>query len=563
LLLACTFIPTLTGCTAPKTEEDHTELTISAGKLRGAMLADNHDVITFKGIPYAKPPIGALRWASPQPAKPWSGILDATDNPLACMQQITPEIAPTYGAIPQSEDCLYLNVFAPAQALKNKAQKPLPVLFLIHGGGRARSSASRIQADIAEFNRQGIVVVTPQYRLGIFSFLAHPELSADSPHGVSGNYGTQDLLTALKWVQTNIEHFGGDASSVTILGPSGGGTAVGVLLATPLSKGLFHRAAPLCSNAGITRMHHLKTTNLDQASAEELGVRFADELNADSLEELRALPATQIQQLISNSGIASYDVPSGVGDVIDGWMFPQSIIEMHRTGARNDVPILLGFNADEVSLFGNAGLIDDTPENSNAYENSIKIQYGDLSNRFLKQYPADNLVHATYDVARDRVVSYGSETLARFSNMVTSPTYLYYMAHRPADADQPVKNTGRTRGISHCTGYKYFTGWYPTQGADEGDQKLAKTMSDYLITFIKSGNPNKDGLENWMPYEASAKNYMHFENGTGHLSSDLLPGMWELHESMRLRDEEQGHFRHWLGGWASDSSLAKNRIKSE
>jgi len=327
------------------------------------------------------PPVGSQRWTSPQAAENWAGIFKAQKQPPACIQQITTPSKSTYNALTQSEDCLYLNVFTPADALHST--KRLPVLFMIHGGGRARSATSRIKADIAALNRRGIVVVTPQYRLGIFSFFAHPELSAESTHGVSGNYGMQDLIQALKWVQTNIDQFGGNPSAVTISGPSGGGTATGVLLATPLSKGLFHRAAPLCSNAGITRMHHLKHRYLDQHSAEELGVRFANNLGVDSLQELRALSALQIQQHILQSNTDTYTPPSGAGDVLDGWMFPQSIMALHTSGKRNDVPVLLGFNADEVSLFNFAGLVDELPVSPSEYENTIAEHYGELSEQFL------------------------------------------------------------------------------------------------------------------------------------------------------------------------------------
>jgi len=462
-LIVVAFILALGGCVTPK--EPFFELTVSTGKLQGKALSQSTDIAAFLGIPYALPPIGNQRWTSPQPAKNWTGTLKAQNQPPACIQQITDPGKSSYNALSQSEDCLYLNVFAPVDAFQTK--KRLPVLFMIHGGGRARSATSRIKADIAALNQRGIVVVTPQYRLGIFSFFAHPELSAESTQGVSGNYGMQDLVQALKWVQTNIAQFGGDPNSVTILGPSGGGTATGVLLATPLSKGLFHRAAPLCSNAGITRMHHLKQGYLDQPSAEELGVRFAKRLGADSLKELRAFSALQIQQHILQSDTDTYTPPSGAGDVFDGWMFPQPVMALHKSGERNDVPVLLGFNSDEVSLFNFAGLIDEIPTSPSQYENAVAKQYGELGEQFLKQYPSDNPVESIYKLARDKVVSYGVETVARYSHQLTSPTYLYYMAHRPADADEPVKGTAITKGVAHCTDDKYFFNWYPQAGGPE------------------------------------------------------------------------------------------------
>jgi len=496
LFWGLTFLLTQGGCM--QEPSDPNLLKISTGTLQGQVLADNNNVMSFKGIPFAQPPIGAARWKAPQPVKPWTEVHNATEP-----------------------------------------------------------------ADIAALNRQGIVVVTPQYRLGIFSFFAHPELSSESPQGVSGNYGMQDLVQALKWVRSNIAHFGGDPATVTILGPSGGGTAVGVLLATPLSEGLFHRAAPLCSNAGISRMHFLKQEHLGQASAEELGLRFANGMNPKSLPELRNISAIEIQQHVLRSGINNYDPPSGAADVIDGWMFPQSILELHKAGQRHDVPVLLGVNEDEVSLFRTAGLIDDTPLTPTAYEESVKKQYGELSDSFLQHYSSEKPVDAIYDAARDRVVSYGTQTLARLSHNVSSPSYLYYMAHHPADSDQAVTGSNQNKGVSHCTDDKYFFDWYPQKDTDEIDQKLAKTMSDYMVNFIKTGNPNHTGLPTWVAYDRSSKNYMRFEDGKAQPSQDMLPGMWELYENIKERDEKLELSQHWFGGWASDDSLIKSRVKPD
>jgi len=558
VLLGITFLITQSGCT-PK-QSDPTLLEISTGKLQGQLFSDDNTLVAFKGIPFAQPPIGVKRWTHSQPAKPWTGIRSSIDAAPACMQQITDSTAKSYRELPQSEDCLYLNVFAPAEALNRKDANPLPVLFIIHGGGRSRSSASRIRANIEALNRQGIVVVTPQYRLGIFSFFAHPELSNESTRGVSGNYGMQDLVEALKWVKANIAFFGGDPNSVTILGPSGGGTSVGVLLTTPLSEGLFHRAAPLCSNAGIAKMHFLKEEHQGLASAEELGERFAKNIDANSISELRKISAIQIQHYVQNSGINTYDPPAGAADVIDGWMFQRSIIDLHKSGQRHDVPVLLGVNEDEVSLFETAGLIGETSISPVVYEERVKERYGELSSKFLQHYPSEKPLDALYNSARDRVVSYGTQTLARLSHSVSSPAFLYYMSHHPADADQFVNEDGPNKGVSHCTGYKYFFDWYPQKGAGELDKVMATTMSNYMVNFIKTGNPNQLGLPNWAPYDRSTKNYMLFEKGQALPSQDMLPGMWELYESLRERDEKLEKLQHWYGGWASDKSLVKSRI---
>jgi len=561
-LLALPLAFILTGCANIKA--DPTLLTTPLGTLQGELGAEQQDVVTFKNIPFAQPPIGDLRWAPPQSVEPWSGPLDNVRESVACMQQLVAASREVFKTIPQSEDCLYLNVYAPVDALDGRAKDPLPVLFLIHPGGRTVASASMVRADIAAYNRQGIVVVVPQYRLGIFSFMAHPELSAESPHNASGNYGVLDLVEALNWVQSNITKFGGDPDSVTIVGPSGGGTATGTLLATPLSKGLFHRAAAMCSNAGISRMHNLKQAVLDQPSAETLGLEFAKKLNANSIATLRNIPAETIQAYIQTTDLEVYDPPSGAGDVIDGWVFPRSIIDAHRSGTRHDVPVLVGFNADEASTSARAGLVDEIPPNSASYEEVLKDKYGDLSSRALALYPSDNPVASIYAAARDRIAGYSVQTLARHSHKVTSPTYVYYMAHSAPNGDDPVVGTPVTRGVAHCTDYQYFFDWYQKKDADDADKALAVTMSSYLVNFIKTGNPNpletnRTGLAQWNSYALSEKPYMHFTDGQARPSQNLHPDMWEFYERVGLADDQRGVFRHWSGGWASDGLLIKNR----
>jgi len=214
-----------------------------------------------------------------------------------------------------------------------------------------------------------------------------------------------------------------------------------------------------------------------------------------------------------------------------------------------------------LSLFASAGLVDEIPITPSAYKESVKKRYGELSIRFLQHYSSDKTIDAIYNAARDRVVSYGTQTLARQSHNVTSPSYLYFMAHSPSDADQAVNGSGQNRGVSHCSDDKYFFDWYPQKGADEVDKKMAKTMSDYMVNFIKTGKPNQASLPKWVSYDRSSKFYMRFEEGEARPSQNMLPGMWELYEDIKERDEKLGQSQHWLGGWASDEALVKSRIK--
>lgn len=532
------FMLTVLEC-GGRTHAESIKIGTPLGELVGETVVSDNDIIAFKGIPYALPPIGELRWAPPKEAGKWSGVRVAKAYSPACMQQLYPlgTSGPGAGAyLQQSEDCLYLNVFISRTTLRSKEKRP--VLFYIHGGGRRIGQADYMEK-AAKLTHEDIVLVTMNYRLGIFSFFAHPELSAESEHLASGNYGTLDLIEALKWVRNNIESFGGDPDNVTIAGPSGGGNAAGVLLASPLAHGLFQRAAPMCSGAGVSRMLLLKDAYLDKPSAESLGQEFATNLGAPTLADLRAMPAQEIQNYVQGHTLP-LGSPAGMGDIVDGWVFPKQIRELHELGARSDVPVMLGINADELTYF--PFWIGAYPKSGPDYESAIAERYGVLAGEYLKVYPAANIKQSVYDAARDGWALHGVITVAKLSRHVNSKVFLYYMAHRPPDANEVVPGTGVERGVAHCTDESYFenelVSRYGGNDVRETDRELAHIMLSYFISFIKTGDPNGEGLPIWPAYDSVGSAYMRFEGGRAESSNDLLPDNWAIYEKIRQEQDK-------------------------
>src|SRR5499427_3758474 len=329
---------------------------IDGGQLRGTSAGG---VRVFKGIPFAAPPVGALRWKAPQPAIAWSGVKAADTFGAQCMQPPYPAGSP-YASAPQptSEDCLYLNVWTAARGNDRR-----PVMVWIHGGAWTRGSGSTPTYDGAALAKKGVVVVTTNYRLRAFGFFAHPELTKESPTHGSGNYGILDHLAALKWVQKNIAAFGGDPARVTIFGESAGSWSVNNLVATPLAKGLFQRAI------GESGGQFSITRTLTEA--EQAGAKFAEANGAASLSALRAMPAATL------NGANGFQTSA----TVDGWVFPQDVMTIFKNGKQNDVPVIIGSNANEGSIF--------TPETvtGESFKQQTERQYGPDAETVLKLYP--------------------------------------------------------------------------------------------------------------------------------------------------------------------------------
>ena len=467
-------------------------------------------VRVFKGIPYAAPPIRDLRWKPPQPAADWEGTRPADRFGPQCMQ------ARVFGDMMfrsegMSEDCLYLNVWTPATS----ADEQLPVLVYFYGGGFIAGDGSEPRYDGESMAQKGIVTVTLNYRLGIFGFLAHPALTAESPHGASGNYGLLDQTQALRWVQENIAAFGGDPTRVTIAGESAGSASVSAQMASPLSKNLI--AGAIGESGSL--MGTLPPVSL--AEAEQIGVQFADRIGAASLEALRALSATQLLERASQPGTPRFPLTT------DGYLFPKPILEIYANGEQAHVPLLLGWNSQEMPYQFLLGQNEPTPEN---FAQVVRNLYGEHADAVLALYPASTVEEtkqSATDLAGDRFIGYSTWKWSDLHRQTSdAPVYRYFYAHprppmRPemgdavpglaggvvrdgeAQADQPPPPTGAV----HSAEIEYALGnlaTNPVYAWAEDDYAVSAVMQAYFANFIKTGNPNGPGLPAWPDAGSSA-----------------------------------------------------------
>jgi para-nitrobenzyl esterase len=465
-------------------------------------------VRSFKGIPFAAPPLGDLRWQPPQPVKDWKGNRKTDQFGPRCMQ--LPVFSDmVFRSNGMSEDCLYLNVWTPAKSSKER----LPVLVYFYGGGFVAGDGSELRYDGENMARKGIVALTVNYRLGVFGFLAHPELTKESPHHASGNYGLLDQSAALRWVRQNIAAFGGDPDKVTIAGESAGSLSVSSQMASPLSKGLI--AGAIGESGSV--LGTLSAVPL--AQAEQNGVKFGTNVGATSLAALRALPAQQLLEATAKPG-TPYPTPT-----IDGYLFPKSPGEIYAGGEQAHVPLLVGSNSAELPYLAILGQDPPTVEN---YRKALQRLYGDKADEVFKLYPAATeaeVMDVATDLASDRFISYSTwKWLDLATKTGKKPTYYYnYARPRPpmraetsksgsdgtqkdpkAVADQAPK----PRGAAHSAEIEYAMGnldsnkvfaWTPD------DYKVSRVMQDYFANFIKTGNPNGPGLPNWPTFDTGQR----------------------------------------------------------
>src|ERR1700733_3503878 len=437
------------------------------------------DLSVYKGIPFAAPPLGDLRWQPPAPVAPWTGIRKADAFAPACMQVGVSMPGETPPAV--SEDCLYLNLWTLATA--KSAQQPLPVIVWIYGGGYTNGSASMPLYWGDRLARKGAIVVTIAYRLGPLGYLAHPELTRTSPHHSSGHYGLMDQVAAHQWIQKNIAAFGGDPKNVTIAGQSAGAMAVSMLMASPLAKGLFQRA--IGQSGGLFEPLQLAPRYL-LANAEHDGEKYAASLGAASFQELRRLPAERL--LTGNAGDVSHPV-------IEPYVLPIAPYEAFTAGKQNDVPLLIGSNADEAK-----SLVDVTNVKASTFENDIAHSFGVLPAPLLAAYPHttdQEARQARLDLERDLRFGWDMWAWARLqSGSGLSPVYYYSFRQQPPF---PANSVYQAWGASH-----YAELWYVFDHLDQApwhwttaDRKLADEISTYWTNFAKSGNPNGPDLPAW------------------------------------------------------------------
>jgi len=475
------------------------------GAVRGTQAA-KPEVKVFKGIPFAAPPVGTLRWRPPQPVKPWSGIRPATEFGASCMQREVKELLPwteefmTHNEV--SEDCLFLNVWTPHAARSAR----LPVVVFIHGGAFTSGAGGIAIYDGTDLAATGLVVVTINYRLGIFGFFAHPELTAESERHSSGNYALLDQIAALQWVKRNIAGFGGDPKRVTIWGQSAGAFSVNDLLGSPLAAGLFERAMA-DSGIGITGQ-----AMPDLKSAEAEGAKFAEAHHADSVSALRAIPAAELLA----------DAQGRYSPIVDGWVLPESPLEMMAKHADNDVPVITGYQAND-------GLLFSRPiQSADQYAQMAKRQYGEMAEEFLRLYPAKTAVEAKAMMAesirdRDRVSMH--LWASRRAGNHHAPVFTYYFDRAIPWPQHP------EFGAFHSGELPYF---FLNLGVmdrpwEKVDYDLAKTAAGYLKDFAAAGNPNGDHLPEWAPVSTARPATMEIGMRTGSmaLAEGGRLGFWE------------------------------------
>jgi para-nitrobenzyl esterase len=431
------------------------------------------DVLVFKGVPFAAPPVGDLRWRAPKPAAAWSGVRAADRFSASCMQrQAASSTRET------SEDCLYLNVYTAAKATGDRR----PVMVWIHGGALTGGAGSIYDGEALA--KKGVIVVTVNYRLGVFGFLAHPSLTKESDRNASGNYGLLDQIAALEWVRDNIAAFGGDPKRVTIFGESAGSWSVNYLMATPLARGLFHRV--IGESGG--EFDPARTL----ADAERTGLAFAASAGAVSIAELRAKSADDLQKVRGFQTSAN----------VDGWLLPEDVYTIFAKGKQSDVPVLIGSNNDEGTMF--------TPATVTAasFREMAEKRYNADAKEFLKLYPfsSDQEAWAAQAASmRDQVFGWEMRTWARMQTKTgKSKVYLYYFSRVP-----PGKQ--RVSGAYHGSEIAYVfdnlrVAPFATSGNSEPtpwqevDEKLAEAMSSYWVNFASTGDPNGKGLVDWPAY---------------------------------------------------------------
>ena len=457
------------------------------GQLSGAS-GRSPDVRVYKGVPFAAPPVGDLRWKPPQAAAPWQGVRQAIQFGNSCMQRPFPTNG-VYSAAPPppvSEDCLYLNIWTPAKSADDR----LPVMVWIHGGGFAHGTGAAAGYDGENLARKGVVVVTINYRLGIFGFLALPELTAESPQHASGNYALLDQIAALEWVQKNIAAFGGDPSRVTIFGESAGSVSVNALMASPLAKGLFARAIGE-SGGSFGPMPSL-------ADAEEQGLQFASTLSVtqDVLKSLRAKPADELIKAKANDDVQP---------IVDGRVLPQSIYSIFAEGRQNDVPIIVGNNANEG---GNLAPLEKGTMSPQEFADNARKNFGPFAGQFLQAYPAttdDQASAAHFASFRDAAFGWDMRIWARLETETGHRrAYRYYFSRVPP-------GPGSRLGAFHGSDLAYVFENYPFRiFYQDWDKQLGETIEDYWVNFARTADPNGAGLPAWPIYDPTRDDVIEF-----------------------------------------------------
>jgi para-nitrobenzyl esterase len=551
LLLGVLFI--LNSGAAPPPADQAPLLHLASGSLRGSLQGTTG---VFLGIPFAAPPLGALRWKEPQPVASWTGVRDAKTPPKFCIQDVASTgrflgpLAEAYGAnyhtqpVSISEDCLYLNVWVPDWL--HKADK-IPVMVWLHGGSNTIGSGAETAYSGTSLASHGVIVVTVNYRLGVLGFFSHPELTNESPHHSSGNYGLLDQIAALDWVRQNIAQFGGDPGNVTVFGESAGSIDAMMLMTSPLAKGLFRRVIAESGLAfGLGRMRTLAEA---QSVGEEVG-KAAHGTSSAALENLRALSASEIvdlDQQVIQSKFKDFPASSAI---VDGWVLPQTPEQIFAAGAIQKVDILAGLNGRELSAFrvvaaARAKQAGKSEKSAGGGDELKKLAdmvhplYGGWTDAALAVYLAKAIVGrdiAIDQASNDMLLACPIGAEAALTTSAGQRAFIYKF-------DRSVPGKGEAAlGSFHSLELPYVFNsfqdpswsWLP---ASETDFKLSRTVQTYWTNFAKTGNPNASGLTPWSSWNSSDEPYLEFnQNGDAIAQKSFSPTFCHL-STERLKEQ--------------------------
>jgi para-nitrobenzyl esterase len=457
-------------------------VTLVSGRLRGMRFGNERNQVAFLGVPYAAPPTGELRWKPPEPVARWAGMGDATQFGAACPQLPEPWlICPHW-----SEDCLFLNVWT-----RQMPAHKQPVIVFFHGGSNRAGYSQRDQLG-PSLSRSGLVVVSANYRLGALGFLAHPALTAESGHASSGNYGLLDQIQALKWVRENIARFGGDPGRITVMGQSAGAVDACLLMASPLARGLFQQAILESGECQSTLNKDIRTpisVNGISGTGEDAGGRLAADLGItngpDILKKLRSVPVDTILKAMSSDRDLPFDA------IVDGWVVPQQPAKIFAAGGQAHIPVLVGSNADEATVFGPG------PAKLSEYRKYLQTDAGIYADQELRAWPAssDADVPGQYLKLENMSFAYGAWSMARAMTHAQRPAYLYLLTWI---------QTGKraSLGAHHGEELPFLDDAYPSGwGSSNGDQAFGEILRTYWSNFAKTGDPNSPGLPTWPRFE--------------------------------------------------------------
>jgi para-nitrobenzyl esterase len=495
-------------------------ISLDSGLLGGAE-ESSPGVQVFRGIPFAAPPVGALRWQPPQPVAKWQGTRSAAKFGDVCIQppgQGRLNIAVLPDSPPMSEDCLYLNIWTPAA----NAGDRLPVMVYFFGGAFTEGAGSVPLYDGDALARKGAIVVTMNYRLGPYGFFVHPALTAESPHKASGNYGLMDMLASLRWVQTNIAAFGGDPRNVTVFGQSAGAMAIGSLVASPESKGLFARAI---SQSGAWMGLGMSPGMRTRSQAEEVGAKAAAEAGVSTVAELRGMSAADVTAKFRSAGM-----------IVDGWVIPEDPSITFAAGRQNRVDVLVGSNKDESFFPGGP--------KASEFETQARTRWGDLADDYLRLYP-----HATdAEAARSTAESFSDGAFwhmrlyADYQIQQGKHAYLYYFTQNPpGKAGEPPFPATHAAEVPYVFNNLGKLPLFPDRSIPElaaasaPDRKVADLMSSYWVNFARTGNPNGEGLPVWQQHAVGASERAAILDADP--SSEALPSKARLELNDRLYEK--------------------------